>query len=321
MNILHVSPSDNLQKILSELTEPTVIYLKNGIYRCKLVISANDVKLIGESRETTVITNADYARKEHTDGREYNTFRTFTVCVTGERVVMENLTVTNSNTSPEEVGQCVALSVNAKVFRAVNVDLRSTQDTLFTAPFPDDLVIRYSGLTDDPTYYDGFIPRDQLYIEGNSFQLYEGCRIYGTVDFVFGGATAYFSGCEFVSLNDKRGKGFVAAPSHPLHNDCGYLFYDCKFTSAGAADGSVYLARPWRDFGKCSFINCTLGKHINSALFDKWNDTRRDKTARFAYCNLQAEYLQPVNWATGLTDKQANAIINTFIMLKKKYFD
>lgn len=322
MEILHLNPSDDLQKILSEITQPTTIYLKKGVYNGKFIVAADDVKIIGEDRETTVITYGDYARKLHPDGREYNTFRTFTMCITGERVVLENLTVANSNTEPEKVGQCVALSVNAKVFKAVNVDLRSTQDTLFTAPFPDDLVIRYSGLTDDPNYYDGFIPRKQLYMQGGSFQLYENCRIYGTVDFVFGGATAYFDGCELLSLNEKRGIGFVAAPSHPLENTDGYLFRNCRFTSGGAQEKTVHLARPWRDFGKCTFIDCTLGKHIKPELFDKWNDTYRDRTARFAFYNLKADDRpSPVSWAKELTQKQASDIIDTFTALKKKYFD
>ncbi len=171
MDTIHITPKDDLQNILSNITRPTTIYLKKGVYCGKYVIAADNVKIVGEERETTIITNADYAKKTHSDGREYNTFRTFTVCVTGERVVIENLSIVNSNTEPERVGQCVALSVNAKLFHADNVILQSTQDTLFTAPFPDDLIIRYSGLTDDPTYYDGFIPRAQLYMEGEAFHL------------------------------------------------------------------------------------------------------------------------------------------------------
>lgn len=321
MNIIHVTPSDDLQDILVNICEPTTIYLKKGVYNQKIVICKNDVKLVGEDRETTVITYSDYAKKPHADGREYNTFRTFTVCVTGERVVIENLTVENSNDAPERVGQCVALSVNASLFRAKNVDLRSTQDTLFTAPFPDDLVIRYSGLTDDPTYYDGFIPREQLYMEGGSFQLYENCRIYGTVDFIFGGAEAYFDGCELISIHDERECGFVAAPSHSLKQERGYTFINCKFTDGGAGAGSVYLARPWRDFGKCDFIDCSLGSHLSPLLFDKWNDTYRDKTARFGYYNLNGIALTPVPWAKELSQTQANDIINTYTRRKKAYFE
>lgn len=324
MVYLHVTPDDNLPEILSKLSEPTTIYLKKGVYKCKLLIESDNVIFIGEDRETTVITNADYAKKPHPDGREYNTFRTFTVCVTGENCVMENLTVENSNDSPESVGQCVALSVNARVFRARNVDLKSTQDTLFTAPFPDDLIIRYSGLTDDATYYDGFIPRKQLYMEGESFQWYENCRIYGTVDFIFGGARALFENCELISLKENRGTGFVAAPSHSLKQESGYLFYKCRFVNGGAAKDSVYLARPWRDFGKCDFIDCTLGDHVSPLLFDKWNDTYRDKTARFAYCGLRyangKSAFSPADWSKKLLDKQANAIIAAFQALKMSNF-
>lgn len=320
MQILQVSPGDNLPRILSEITQPTTIYLKKGIYNAKLVIAANDVTLIGEDRETTVIYFDDYAKKAHADGREYNTFRTFTVCVTGENVVIDNLTIANTNTSPETRGQCVALSVNAKVFRARNVDLKSTQDTLFLAPFPDDLIIRYSGLTDDPTYYDGFIPRAQLYMEGEAFHLFENCRVYGNVDYVFGGARALFENCEFISVKDKRGLGFVAAPSHSLKQSLGFLFYNCAFINGGATEGSVYLARPWRDFGRCDFIDCTLGNHVSPLLFDKWNDTYRDKTARFSYYNISGGDFTPVSWSHELTSERANDIINAFKELKKEHF-
>lgn len=320
MNILHLTPDDNLPDILSKIARPTTIYLKKGVYHTKLVIAADNLTLIGEDRETTLICFDDYAKKTNSDGREYNTFRTFTVCVTGENVVMENITIANTNTSPETHGQCVALSVNAKVFHAKNVDLKSTQDTLFTAPFPDDLVIRYSGLTDDPTYYDGFIPRDQLYMEGEAFHLFENCRVYGTVDYVFGGARAMFENCRFISLKDKRGSGFVAAPSHSLKQGLGYLFYKCEFVNGGADEGSVYLARPWRDFGKCDFIDCSLDSHISPLLFDKWNDTYRDKTARFSYCGLSGWNLTPVTWSHELTPERADDIINSFTALKMKYF-
>ncbi len=310
MKKIYVSTADNLQNILDGICEPTTIYMESGVYRQKLKITKSDVTIVGAGRETTVITYDDFAHKPHPDGREYNTFRTYTLCVTGERVALKNLCVENANTAPENVGQCVALSVNAKSFYAENVDLKSTQDTLFTAPFPDDLVIRYSGLTQDETYYDGFIPKDELYMQGGSVQLYKNCTICGTVDFVFGCAEAYFDNCKFVSLAERRGTGFVAAPAHDLKQERGYVFYNCSFESGGAEHGSVFLARPWRDFGKCDFINCTLGEHISPLLFDKWNDTFRDKTARFSYYNLNCAFTAtPVSWAKELTQAEAKRII------------
>ena len=301
MLVLHLTPDDNISDILNNLHEPATVYLKNGVYRQKVWLKANDVTIIGENRETTVISYDDFALKIHTDGREYNTFRTYTVCVTGERVKFENLTVENTNTRPEEVGQCVALSVNCKSFRAENVNLVSTQDTLFLSPFPDDLVVRYRG----------FIPEEQLYLEGGSRHYFKNCKISGTVDFIFGCAEAYFENCEIISLHDNRGYGFVAAPAHSLKQERGFVFNDCNFLSGGAEDGSVYLARPWRDFGKSEFLNCRLGRHINPVLYDKWNDTNRDTTARFAHFDLKCDFTPtPVKWSKQLTEIQSNAIIN-----------
>ena len=306
MVTLHLSPDDNLTEILNNLTEPATVYLKSGVYRQKIWLKKNDVTIIGENRETTIITYDDYARKIHEDGKEFNTFRTYTLCITGERVKLENLTVENSNTAPHEVGQCVALSVNAKSFYAKNINLKSTQDTLFLSPFPDDLVVRYRG----------FIPEEQLYLEGGALHLFENCKIYGTVDFIFGCAEAYFEKCEIFSLHDERGYGFVAAPAHSLKQERGFVFHDCDFISAGAEDGTVYLARPWRDFGKCEFISCRLGKHIISGLYDKWNDTERDKTARFLHYGLTPS-LSPVGWSKELTKEQACEITDSLKIFLK----
>ncbi|MGN0817500.1 MAG: pectinesterase family protein [Candidatus Coproplasma sp.] len=319
MNFLNLSPKDDLQYILDNLTQPTTIYLAEGVYTQKLWIKSDDVILIGASRETTKITYADYAKKPHKDGREYNTFRTYTVCVTGERCRLENLTVENSNVDPKAVGQCVALSVNARSFRAQGVDLISTQDTLFTSPFPDDLVIRYSGLTDDETYYDGFIPREQLYLEGNAVHIFKDCKIFGSVDYIFGCAEAYFDGCKLISIADNRNMGFVAAPAHSLKQDRGYTFLNCEFIGGGAPEKSVFLARPWRDFGKCDFIDCTMGSHISPELFDKWNDTYRDKTCRMAYRNLSCNFAPaPVPWSRELTQEEAKKILDRYAELCKQ---
>lgn len=300
MKELTLSPGDHIQSILDSLSEPATIYLKRGIYRNKLRISADDITIIGEDRETTIIAFDDYARKIHADGKEYNTFRTYTVCVTGERVKLCNLTIENSNTEPEKVGQCVALSVNAKQFYAERITLSSTQDTLFLAPFPDDLVVRYRD----------FLPQDELYMEGTSLHLFENCSIRGTVDFIFGGAEAYFRNCRIVSVHDNRNTGFIAAPCHHLVQEHGFTFLNCDLISEGAEQATVYLARPWRDFGKCTFVGCNTGKHIRPELFDKWNDTERDKTARFSYYGLDGGFtLSPVPWAKQLTEAEADIII------------
>lgn len=299
MKTLHLTPKNDLQKEINS-SDADIIYIGKGIYDQKVEILRDNVTICGEGPETK-ITFSDYARKLHEDGQEYNTFRTYTLCVTGNNVRLENFTVENSNTDPATVGQCVALSVHGTAFTAVNMDLVSTQDTLFLSPFPDDLVVRYRG----------FIPHRQLYREGASLHLFKNCRISGTVDFIFGCSEAYFKDCEIISLKDSRNYGFAAAPAHPLAEPHGFTFIGCDFKCGGANPETVYLARPWRDFGKCTFINCKLGSHVNGALFDKWNDTDRDRSARFAYYGLKCDKEpNPVAWGRELTEKQATDIIN-----------
>ena len=299
MKTLHLTPENDLQTAING-SDADIIYLSKGVYNQKVEILRDNLTIVGEGADTK-ITFSDYARKIHADGQEYNTFRTYTLCVTANNVRLENFTVENSNTSPATVGQCVALSVHGNNFSAVNMDLISTQDTLFLSPFPDDLVVRYRG----------FIPQRQLYREGKNLHLFKNCRISGTVDFIFGCSEGYFKDCEIISLKDTRNYGFAAAPAHPLAEDRGFTFIDCDFKCGGAQDGTVYLARPWRDFGKCNFINCKLGKHINCGLFDKWNDTERDKSARFTYYGLESENkLDPVPWGRELSEAQADDIIN-----------
>lgn len=296
MKKIFVTPADDLQAILDNLGGPATIYLKAGVYNCKTEIKTDGVTLVGEGCETTTLEYGDYARKIHADGKEYNTFRTYTLCVSGEGARLENLCVSNSNTDPKTVGQCVALSVNAKSFYAEGCKFRSTQDTIFLAPFPDDLVIRYRD----------FLPPRQLYMEGKAVHLFKNCEISGTVDFIFGGSEAYFNGCRIISLDDGRERGYIAAPSHSLAEDRGFVFAGCSLESGGAAQGSVFLARPWRDFGKCVYINCSLSRHIAPEFFDKWNDTARDKSARFRHYGLTGlENPAPVPWCRQLTEKEA----------------
>ena len=175
MKTLYLNPSDDIQDAVNRLEEPALVYLEKGVYRAKTEITADNITIIGKGKDT-VLTNGDYARKIHADGREYNTFRTYTLCITGDNVTLKNLTVVNSNTAPQDVGQCVALSVHGNMFRADGVNLVSTQDTLFLSPFPDDLTVRYAD----------FLPKRQLYREGSSLHVFTNCRIAGNVDFIFG---------------------------------------------------------------------------------------------------------------------------------------
>lgn len=268
---IRVSPADDLQAVLSSAPAGSQILLQPGIYRQKLMITTPGLTLTGSGTEETVIVWDDHAKKPHPIGWEYNTFRTYTVAVCADGVCMKNLTIANDAGSPRTKGQEVALSVVADGFYMENCRLSSTQDTLFAGPLPSDLIGRYEGFLLDP-----------LRRGGNLRQLYRSCLIEGSVDFIFGCGAAVFENCEIRSVFDEGRVGFVAAPAHGIQRQEGLTFRNCEFTAEElVARGSVYLARPWRDYGLARFENCTYGPHIAPEGFDKWNDTNRDRTARF----------------------------------------
>lgn len=300
MTTIHVTPEDSLSEILRSAPPGARILLEKGIYREKIEISVPGLELEGSGQDDTIISYNDFAKKLDEQGREYVTFRTWTVAVTAPHVRLRNLTVENDALSPETKGQEVALSVCADDFEAEGCSFLSTQDTVFCGPLPDDLIERY----------DGFL-KDELRAPGPARQLFRDCLIAGTVDFIFGCGDALFENCEIRSLFETRGHGYAAAPAHADSQEIGFVFQQCRFTrDPRVPDGSVYLARPWRDFGKASFIGCEYGGHIAAAGFDKWNDTGRDKTARFS--EFPGGAAGRVPWGRRLPQEEAALLLGFF---------
>lgn len=271
MNEIIVFPGEDLQAVLDAAPENACIRLAAGVYRQKLMIRTPGLTLVGAGAGETRLVYGDHARKPHPIGWEYNTFRTYTLAVCADGVTVRDLSVVNDAGDPRNKGQEVALSVCATGFHMEDCTLSSTQDTLFLGPLPNDLIGRYEGFLLDP-----------LRRGGPLRQQFRNCLIEGSVDFIFGCGEALFDRCEIRSVADGRTVGYVAAPSHELAQTEGFRFLRCRFTRhAHVADGSVYLARPWRDYGMADFEDCVYGGHIAAAGFDPWSGTRRDRTARF----------------------------------------
>lgn len=271
MAIRTVSPGQDLQAVLDSAPAFSRIHLLPGVYRQKVVIRTKGLTITGSGADQTVLVWDDYAKKRDQLGAEWNTFRTYTLAVCADDVTIQDLTVENEALQPEKKGQEVALSVIADGFSMERCCLRSTQDTLFLGPLPSDLIGRYEGfLNDELRRYGAYRSR------------FTDCRIEGTVDFIFGCGEAWFDRCVIHSRTDARNVGYVAAPAHESWQTEGFLFDRCDFTADEAVEqGSIYLARPWRDLGISRFRNCVYGPHIAAAGFDKWSGTNRDRTARF----------------------------------------
>ncbi len=300
MNTICINPGENITGALHGAEPGARIVLAPGTYREKVEISVPGIEICGESAGNTRIVWGDYAKKLDERGVEYNTFRTYTVAVLADGVTFRDITIENDALEPETKGQEVALTVCADGFTAENCTFLSTQDTVFCGPLPDDLIERY----------DGFL-KDELRRGGAMRQIFRGCFIAGNVDFIFGCGDTLFERCEIRSVYDVRGHGYTAAPAHAAEQEVGFVFDGCRFTCGDSvADGSIFLARPWRDYGKCSFISCEYGRHICAEGFDKWNDTQRDKTARFyEYGDIPSGR---VPWSRRLTDGEREGLLKAF---------
>lgn len=242
----------------------TIIIIKQGIYNEKIVINKSNIYLKGE--EGTIITYSDYSRKIHRDGRDYNTFRTPSVTILGENCSMENITILNTSKSAS-CGQAIALAVYGNHFKAKNCSFISEQDTLLLGPLPDDLKQRY---------FDFLTPKE-LFIDGSKYSKFESCCIEGNIDFIFGCGSSLFEKCKLIS----NGSGYVAAPSHSMFQNDGFNFLKCDFIKKFENIHNVYIARPWRAFGKVNILNCNFENHILDEGYTFWNNPHPEIFNRF----------------------------------------
>ncbi|MBN1895885.1 pectinesterase A [bacterium] len=255
-----------------------IIFIRKGIYHEKISIDANSIHLIGEDRDSTVITFDAAAGAPAPDGKPYGTRGCFTLAVMRPDFRAENLTIENSFDYPENAArpdknpskitdaQGVAVMTAESSDRAVfiNCVIRGYQDTLF----PD---------------------------AGRHYFLQ--CRILGHVDFIFGAGQAVFEDCDIVS-RDRKGKdptGYITAPSTPISFPYGFLFLDCCLLreTPDLPAGSVRLGRPWHPgadpaaSGSAVFIRCLMEDHIGPEGYAPISS--RDTTGRKIIFDLEKD--------------------------------
>ncbi len=216
------------------------IFVKNGTYKEKIVVPNHkiNITLVGESVDKTIVTWDDHAKIDN-----MGTFKTYTILIQGDGFEAENITFENN---AEQLGQAVAVHVEADRVVFKNCRLLGNQDTLFTG-------------------------------KAGARQYFENCYIEGTTDFIFGPATVWFENC---TIHSKR-NSFVTAASTPEDIPFGYVFNRCTLTAAPGID-KVYLGRPWRAYAAVLFMNCTLGAHILPEGWENWRNPENEKTARYA---------------------------------------
>lgn len=279
-NTIHVSKDGNhdfttISDALASLppgdAQGTCIFIHKGVYKEQLTIQTPYLTLVGEDTKETVLTFDLYARMPSPDIGKLGTFRTYSCLLDTHDFTAKNLTFENSSGTGPQVGQ--ALAVYADGDRLLFEDCRflGSQDTLFTAPLPPKEI--------EPN---GFIGPKQQAARVHGRHCYRRCYIEGDIDFIFGGATAYFEDCEFFSKYINRGiNGYVTAASTPEGQEYGYVMKSCHFTG-NCPPHSVYLGRPWREFARTVLIDCEINEHIFPEGWNDWNKPGAHQTAFYA---------------------------------------
>jgi pectinesterase len=131
--------------------------------------------------------------------------------------------------------------------------------------------------------------------------------IEGHVDFIYGKGTAYF---ENSTLFAKAGGYLTAQAREGAAETNGYVFKNSTITGS-AANGSVYLGRPWQAYSRSIFIDTNMSSIINSAGWSQWSGNNNHLTAYFAEYNSMDLSGNPINvsnrvsWSKQLTAQQA----------------
>ena len=261
-----------LDAVPSGNNQPIIIFIKKGIYKEPLVVDArkSNVILIGENRDSTILTYDNHAGTRLPNGDTLNTWTCASTVVYANDFSASNLTF--SNTAGFTAGQAVGLRIEGN--RAVIADCNIVGN------------------------------QDILFLSGSGVKHYfKNCYIEGTTDFIFGAATAVFKNCH---IHSKKNSHVTAASTNSII-PYGFVFFDCKLT-ADSSINKVSLGRPWSPTASVTYINCWMDKHIISEGWNNWKNPANELTARFAEYNSTgpgANSLERVKWSKQLTEEEA----------------
>ncbi|MFJ3779976.1 pectinesterase family protein [Streptomyces sp. NPDC090075] len=273
---VNAAPSDGIQRVLT---------LAKGTYQEAVVIPASRTNLLVRSPRgtsaTDVVITAEQAHGmiNPATGQPYGTEGSAVLTVKASGVTVAGVTIQNTfdpAKHPEvDAYSTQAVAVAAEGDRQTYTQCRiiSRQDTvLCKAPVPT----------------------------GQYRQYFVGCYVEGSIDFIFGNATAVFDQCNIAMQNWVGGT--VLAPNTDKSQKYGILISQSEIFTNGVPAGTMYLGRPWHNtadaWPQAVVRDSTIHSGISSA--HPWTDMTPD------YSWSQARFKQYNNYGLGSGDRGAN---------------
>ncbi|XP_002970369.2 pectinesterase [Selaginella moellendorffii] len=256
-----------------------VIYVKQGTYVESFEVpkSKPNLMLLGDGIRKTIITGSKSVQDPGV-----TTFTSATVIVSGNNFLGQGITI--QNTAGAVNHQAVALRVTADKVAFYKCSFEGFQDTLYAHSLR---------------------------------QFYSQCRIYGTVDFIFGNAAAVFLNSELVArvpMTNQKNTFTAQGRTDPSQNT-GFSFQGCTVDGNADLKSAIqsfptYLGRPWKEYSLTVFLKCYQGNVINPAGWLEWDGDFALKTLFYGEYQNQGPgsgTSRRVSWSTQITSQdQAN---------------
>lgn len=205
------------------------IFLPNGTYdlgdKCLTQISGNNISIIGECMDNTIIVNKPAIENEGIG-------TTATLLNLSNNLYLQDITLKDALDyyKTGSAGRAVCLQDRGTKTICKNVKMLSYQDTYYS---------------NEPN------GKGQFYFEDS--------EIHGTVDYVCGGGDVYFNRVLFVNESrkegEKSGEDVIAAPNSK--SDWGYIFKDCTIENKAKA---FSLGRSWNNITRLTWLNTTINQ-------------------------------------------------------------
>nr|XP_025886781.1 probable pectinesterase 29 [Solanum lycopersicum] len=107
-----------------------------------------------------------------------------------------------------------------------------------------------------------------------------------------------------VNAGTLSGPGSITAQGRQSQYDqSGFVFKNCEVYGTG----STYLGRPWRDYARVLFYNCSMSNVVVSPGWDVWNLSGKENQLTFSEekCNgIGSNTTQRVPWLTKLSQQE-----------------
>ncbi|EEF46193.1 Pectinesterase PPE8B precursor, putative [Ricinus communis] len=216
-----------------------IIYIKKGFYNEYVEIKKKKWNLMMIGDGMGVTVIS--GNRNFIDG--WTTFRSATFAVSGRGFIAQGITF--ENTAGPSKHQAVALRSDSDLSVFYRCEIRGYQDTLYTHTMR---------------------------------QFYRECRISGTVDFIFGDATAVFQNCQILA---KRGlpnqKNTITAHGRKDPNQpTGYSIQFCNISAdidllPYANSTYTYLGRPWKNFSRTVVMQSYMSDALRPEGWLEWN--------------------------------------------------